>query len=252
MCVFSLHHVCAFENSSCKPAEQGPTGLTGLLGPTGPSGPTGVTGATGPSSLTGATGPTGATGATGITGVAGPTGPSGATGSTGPTGSTGATGPTGATGATGVTGPTGATGATGVTGATGATGLISDTFVNAYKTDAQTVAINSPILFNQVSVIVGGISYNPLNGVFTVSSAGNYFVTFGVAATGDIGMDVNGVVVPVSSLNISGMIDTVTFMLNVPTAPSSLRVINIGAAPLTISDNSPVSNSFVVILKEGT
>lgn len=219
--VLTINVSHAFEGS-CKPAKQGERGTPGLSGPSGPTGPTGPTGA-----------------------------PS-ATGPTGPTGLAGLTGPTGITGAAGPTGPTGPTGATGLTGPTGATGVLSDTFANAYRSTDQTVASGSPILFDQIPVLVGDIAYNPLSGEFTVTTVGNYFVTFGAAdGNFNLAMDLNGVVVPPSAFNVSGGIDTVTFMVNIPSAPSILRIINISAVPATVIETPPAIPAFIVILKMG-
>ncbi len=157
----------------------GPTGLTGATGATGPTGDTGATGLTGD---TGATGPTGDTGATGLTGDTGATGPTGDTGATGPTGDTGATGLTGDTGETGPTGDTGETGPTGDTGPTGATGTngLSE-YAYIYNLDAQTVPLETDILFSTNGVIVGTIAHAPGTSTIQLGSAGDYAVWFNAA-----------------------------------------------------------------------
>ncbi|MDS9997888.1 BclA C-terminal domain-containing protein [Bacillus atrophaeus] len=180
----------------------GPTGITGVTGVTGPTGITGVAGITGATGVTGVTGPTGFTGATGATGVTGPTGTTGVTGITGPTGLTGATGVTGVTGATGVTGvtgPTGVTGATGITGPTGFTGATGMTGPTGITGTGVTVTSGfaSNTTGGLIAVVAGGttiplpsdqnlsadITVNGANTVFTVGTAGRYYISYQINLT---------------------------------------------------------------------
>ena len=135
-------------------------------------------------------GPTGPTGITGATGPTGPTGITGATGPTGPTGITGATGPTGPTGITGATGPTGSTGATGATGPTGPTGVsVTATYAFANNTSGGAISVllggtNVPLPNNQN--IGPGITVSGGNTVFTVASAGNYYISYTINITASL------------------------------------------------------------------
>ncbi|MGI2751304.1 BclA C-terminal domain-containing protein [Bacillus cytotoxicus] len=194
-------HSCCFSCDGTVPkigptGPTGTTGITGATGPTGPTGATGITGATGPTGptgttgITGATGPTGPTGTTGITGATGPTGSTGATGITGATGPTGPTGTTGITGATGPTGSTGATGATGATGPTGPTGVsVTATYAFANNTSGGAISVllggtNVPLPNNQN--IGPGITVSGGNTVFTVASAGNYYISYTINITASL------------------------------------------------------------------
>ncbi|MDR4164291.1 hypothetical protein FO494_07500, partial [Bacillus paranthracis] len=130
---------------------------------------------------------TGPTGNTGVTGATGSTGATGDTGSTGSTGATGDTGPTGSTGTTGSTGPTGNTGPTGDTGATGATGVSTTaTYAFANNTSGTAISVllggtNIPLPNNQN--IGPGITVSGGNTVFTVASAGNYYIAYTINLT---------------------------------------------------------------------
>ncbi len=151
------------------------------------TGVTGTTGATGTSGATGVTGATGATGTEGATGVTGTTGATGTAGATGVTGATGATGTAGATGVTGATGATGATGVTGTTGATGATGTsLTENSAFAANTTGGIIAVvlggtNVPLPSSQN--LGTGITVNGANDVFTVATAGRYFISYQVNTT---------------------------------------------------------------------
>jgi len=177
----------------------GATGVTGSTGPTGVTGNTGATGVTGSTGVTGATGSTGSTGPTGITGSTGPTGATGVTGSTGPTGVTGNTGATGSTGSTGSTGITGSTGPTGATGSTGPTGIAGTGGSLGYGyiytlTQAATVAIEAPILFDSNGPLLG-ITHILGSGAIVVTNGGTYAITFSVSGTepNQFAISVNGI-----------------------------------------------------------
>ncbi|MDA1947645.1 BclA C-terminal domain-containing protein, partial [Bacillus cereus group sp. BcHK124] len=131
----------------------------------------------GPQGIQGPTGATGATGATGPQGIQGPQG------TQGPTGATGATGATGSQGPTGDTGPTGA-GATGATGATGVSTTATYAFANNTSGTAISVLLggtNIPLPNNQN--IGPGITVSGGNTVFTVASAGNYYIAYTINLT---------------------------------------------------------------------
>ena len=143
-------------------------------------GPTGPMGATGPAGSAGATGADGAMGSTGPQGIAGPIGNTGATGPTGADGAMGSTGPQGLMGNTGPQGIAGPLGNTGATGATGATGpALSSTYAHARKyAGPVTVSAGAAVPFD---VFYTGTSDVTLaNGVFTVATAGVYYVSFSV------------------------------------------------------------------------
>ncbi|WP_242145663.1 BclA C-terminal domain-containing protein [Bacillus cereus group sp. BfR-BA-01430] len=123
-------------------------------------------------------------------GPTGPTGITGVTGPTGPTGITGVTGPTGPTGITGVTGPTGPTGIAGVTGPTGPTGVsVTATYAFANNTSGGAISVllggtNVPLPNNQN--IGPGITVSGGNTVFTVASAGNYYISYTINITASL------------------------------------------------------------------
>lgn len=162
----------------------GPSGPTGLRGPIGQTGPTGVKGDQG---LTGAEGPTGPSGYVGSDGATGPTGAQGAASTitgptgpsvTGPTGAAGAAGSTGPTGPTGIAGAVGSGGATGATGPTGSFGASSDQFISLTRTNDTTASAALYDVFQGATgvnnVTAQGISFSPVTGSFTVSTAGTY------------------------------------------------------------------------------
>lgn len=162
-----------FQNKECNCCDQNCNNykcccITGPTGPIGPVGPTGPTGSTGPVGPTGATGPVGPTGATGPIGLVGPTG---ATGPVGPTGATGPVGPTGPTGPIGLVGPT---------GPTGPNGLLEYAYI--YNLSAQSVALQSPILFSNNGIIVGSITHAVGTSNIQIGNAGNYAVWFYITA----------------------------------------------------------------------
>ena len=101
----------------------------------------------------------------------GPAGPRGATGATGSRGATGATGPRGATGATG---PTGLTGPTGPQGAAG-----QPDYAYVYNTGAETVAIESDIIFSANGPMTG-FAHTPGSTGIVVDTTGTYEVSFTV------------------------------------------------------------------------
>lgn len=108
-------------------------------------------------------------------------------GATGHRGHRGYRGPRGHRGATGETGATGATGANGTPGATGANGQeVLSTFASVFQPSDVTgtfdILANEPIVFSQAPVVVGML-YNNATGVFTVTQAGYYEVTYGTAAS---------------------------------------------------------------------
>ena len=149
------HHKCHHQHSYV-----GPRGPIGLTGPAGALGAPGAIGPQGPIGLTGATGPAGS-------------------GTQGPIGLTGATGPIGLTGATGPIGLTGATGPIGLTGATGPGG--SSAYGYVYNQSAQFIPVGSDIGFDSNGVITAGVTHALGNTVVSVTTAGNYLVTFSVS-----------------------------------------------------------------------
>jgi collagen triple helix repeat protein len=156
--------------------------LKGERGPLGRRGPKGNNGLRGLSGDTGATGPQGANGDTGDTGAQGPKGEIGAqgakgdTGAQGPPGTPGEAGLTGPAGEQGPAGPVGLPGPSGPQGATGPAGSLASAYLDAYSSSAQTVASNSDIAFDTLTVAPVGISINAADNAFTVSGAGKYLI----------------------------------------------------------------------------
>jgi hypothetical protein len=201
----------------------GHTGDTGFTGTTGDTGFTGTTGDTGHTGDTGPTGDTGHTGDTGPIGYTGPTGDTGFTGETGITGNTGFTGETGITGDTGEIGPIGPTGDTGPigisgepghegpTGPTGPKGSLSNTFLNAYSVNEQTVQQNSAVIFENQTFVYGNCYHSPNTSQLWVWQAGFYqiYVSIYQLESGQFSLMKNGnTIVPgstIGSLNASAL-----------------------------------------------
>lgn len=217
------------ELSRCPSSQMGPIGATGVTGATGPTGPTGPTGASG----TGLTGPTGAQGTTGT--IAGPTGLAGSMG------------------ANGATGVTGATGATGTTGATGPEGSVATTFATAYRSTNEIVQPGDPILFDQLPVLSGGISYNSGTGEFTITELGYYLTnitTYISPNNSFVGIDLNGSLVP-SSPSTRQTRSSLGTILHITTIPSIVKFINSGNTAISIISSSVISGTVGTIMKVG-
>ena len=177
-------------------------------------------------------------------------------GPTGPTGVTGATGAAGATGVTGETGATGATGATGVTGATGPTlilGGVQAQLVNGKNTQIPNIdtIIFDTILNNQSS----DISYNSSNGLFTLTKAGNYYVSWWVDTDGSsissnvtFALAVNGIPIsqgssPIATSQVSG-----TALITITATPSTVSLINVGGGAVKLANTPAQANIDIVEL----
>ena len=74
-----------------------------------------------------------------------------------------------------MTGPTGPTGPSGATGATGATPTITTAALMAHDETTSTVNTGNPILFTTTN-LSSNVSYNPVNGIFTVTQPGQYII----------------------------------------------------------------------------
>jgi len=155
---------------------RGHTGPTGEMGPTGPQGEIGPTGEMGPTGPQGEMGPTGPQGEMGPTGPQGEKGDQGEVGPTGEKGDKGDQGEVGPTGPQGEMGPTGPQGEKGDQGATGATGSMSQTFINVYSTTAQTIPLETPIIYDANRNAYGNIAHNPFTSQIYVWQPGYYLV----------------------------------------------------------------------------
>ncbi|QHW32245.1 collagen-like protein [Paenibacillus rhizovicinus] len=156
------------------------------IGPTGPAGPIGRVGPIGPIGLIGSTGPTGPTGSTGSTGPAGLTGLQGNAGLAGPVGVSGLAGMPGIDGAIGEIGPAGPAGlqgANGTTGSTGSTGIagFSSDHAYIYNLGNQTITPGMSIPFDSNGILFGGISHIDGSTDISISSPGDYFVSFSIS-----------------------------------------------------------------------
>ena len=182
----------------------GPTGSTGLTGPVGPVGPKGSAGDKGAIGLTGPVGPKGPvgpvgpvgpkgdkglTGNTGCPGPVGPVGPKGDTGLTGSQGPIGLTGPqgingvNGTDGASGSQGPIGLTGPQGPAGTNGTGGSSTPQYGYIYNIADQVVPLETAITFSGDGVKTVGVSHAPGGSTITISSAGDYKITFSVSGS---------------------------------------------------------------------
>lgn len=163
----------------------------------------------------GARGDPGPSGAAGIAGIPGPDGPGGATGPAGPTGPTGATGPS------------------------------SNPVYGSFYIAAAIIPIGSPIPFTLAHLAPVGISNT--TGVFTVSEAGIYEMSFGFTSTSDTtetnwnyGITVNNLTIPFTNLLqaygstgggfINGQFPIAgTFLVQLQ-AGDAVRIVNAGSA----------------------
>ncbi len=184
----------------------------------------------------------------------GPTGPRGPTG----IGGTGATGPTGATGVTGAIGPTGATGPAGPAGFAGKAlpmSAVSYYFVPVSSTQIDPYHIagsNANIVFDTsegtpayIGTTGEDVSYESLNGEFTIHTAGNYFISYAIRG-GDsqrihVSIMVNGAPVPGSSLFLAGTrtYESNSFVIQLQEG-DVVTMANTGAMPITLA---PLSQS---------
>ncbi len=151
----------------------GPRGFQGFQGFIGSTGSTGPLGPQGPRGFQGFQGVQGFQGFQGFQGLIGNTGPQGLIGVTGPSG-----GPIGPTGVQGFQGPTGFQGSQGFAsniGIANPTTMLSftrtrDSVLTSARQDCFTGATGT---FNNTQT---GVSFSPINGRFTVSAAGNYYI----------------------------------------------------------------------------
>ena len=178
--------------------DKGAIGLTGPVGPKGPVGPVGPVGPKGDKGLTGSPGPqgpiglsgtnglNGTNGCTGLTGLTGPKGDTGLTGSQGPiglTGPQGINGVNGTDGASGSQGPIGLTGPQGPAGTNGTGGSSTPQYGYIYNIADQVVPLETAITFSGDGVKTVGVSHAPGGSTITISSAGDYKITFSVSGS---------------------------------------------------------------------
>jgi len=155
---------------------QGPAGVQGPEGPTGPQGPQGPQGVVGP---LGPTGPQGPQGPQGIQGNLGPTGPQGPAGASGPAGPTGPQGPQGPQGIQGPVGPTGPQGPTGPASA------LSGFQMQLQGSSGGSVASAANVVFDTIiNAVSPNIAYDVTTGNFTITRAGNYYISWWINTNG--------------------------------------------------------------------
>ena len=193
--------VCNVKIVRCKGAT-GPTGYTGPIGPTGEKGDPGPVGRVGDIGPMGPTGPTGQMGDIGPIGDMGPTGPMGDIGPVGEKGDIGPTGPTGEKGDNGPTGPT------------GWSGRCLKSYIRVYNNQPQDIELEQPVLFNNLGVKKGPVSFVPGTGHVLLESIGTFLILYKVfhVHAAQIALFVNEVIVPGSvigeaapSANIIGL-----------------------------------------------
>jgi hypothetical protein len=196
--------VCNVKIVRCKGAT-GPTGHTGPIGPIGEKGDPGRMGPMGDMGPTGPTGPMGDIGPVGEKGDTGPTGPIGDKGDIGPVGEKGDTGPTGPVGEKGDTGPT---------GPTGWSGRCLKSYIRVYNNEPQDIELEQPVLFNNLGIKKGPVSFVPGTGHVLLESIGTFLILYKVfhVHAAQIALFVNEVIVPGSvigeaapSANIIGL-----------------------------------------------
>jgi hypothetical protein len=153
--------------------EVGPTGEKGDKGDQGEVGPTGEKGDKGDQGEVGPTGPQGEKGDKGDQGEVGPTGEKGDKGDQGEMGPTGEKGDKGDQGEVGPTGPQGEKGDQGVTGPTGS---MSRTFIHVFTVTAQTIPLETPIIYDANRNAIGNIGHNPFTSQVYVWQPGYYYL----------------------------------------------------------------------------
>ena len=164
----------------------------------------------------------------------------------GPPGVQGPPGPEGIGGVQGATGPTGPSGPTGATGVTALDNLFNFNIAGA----PLLVAINSPIPFNQVALVLGDAVSQTALTTFTFSEVGNYYVSFVGSPTlgvgGGVQLFLNGAAVgPTTSLIVAGSPLVLREIISVTTVPSTLQVVVQGLA-LTFNAGS---SAWISIIK---
>ena len=167
------YHCCRVQGAT------GPTGPQGEAAPMGPQGIPGNMGPAGPQSIPGSMGPAGPQGIQGLQGEAGPQGVQGIQGLQG------ATGPAGPAGDAGPTGDAGPAGDTGPTGPTGPVLLLRGVQLQLGGSSSSILGDGDNVIFDSlINQQSPNISYNSVNGEFTITATGNYFITWWVAAEG--------------------------------------------------------------------
>ena len=106
----------------------------------------------------------------------GPRGDRGEKGDRGDPGPRGDRGCDGEKGCRGHTGPTGPQGEKGDQGVTGPTGSMSQTFINVYSTTAQTIPLETPIIYDANRNAIGNIGHTPFTSQIYVWQPGYYHV----------------------------------------------------------------------------
>ena len=191
-------------------------------------------------------------------------GKTGATGETGPTGLLGPTGLKGTFGATGTRGPTGPTGATGFSGPQGPQGSpgpagppIPTAFASAYSKDLVVFPVNatSTVIFTTDATP----SVNIMHALdqFTVDATAIYLITWsatlglstGGAATGTIGIQVNGNMVDPTEMLLLPAVFYDPFGGSSSLLLNANDVITLGLDPLSPSGSVYMINPKINILK---
>lgn len=100
-----------------------------------------------------------------------------------------------------------------------------------------------PLLFNKVTSLVGGISYDPTHGVFTFQDTGWYELSFGVSCS-----QLNGVFAPMIDLNIvtAGQVEcnyvnqmaSTTITVAIKKHDTKMQIVNSGNRKTKLSSTS--------------
>lgn len=120
------------------------------------------------------------------------------------------------------------------------------TGIQAQLTGSGTAALNSnaDILFNSVvNTQSPNITYNPATGTFTITRAGNYYVSWWVATDGTesaqsvyISLRLNGTNEVVSATpSVTGQVNG-SALITVKNTPSTLTMVNTGKEPILLAD----------------
>lgn len=142
-------------------------------------------------------------------------------------------------------------------GSTGNTCCVAKkaSFASLSTTLQNVINPGDPILFDKVTAVVGGISYNPTHGVFTFNDTGWYEVSFGVS-----GSQLGGLFAPMVDLHImnSGQIEcnyldqmtSTTITVEIKKPGTKMQVVNSGDRKATLhSYNANGVTSFIFIKK---
>ena len=208
------------------PVSWSQTGPAGASGPSGPAGPAGASGPSGPAGPAGASGPSGPSGPAGLDGLPGPPGPPGLDGLPGPPGPQGPPGPAG-------------------------TGLNAYGYVYELATIADATVVGGADVVLSNNGPLSNVSHTAGTTTITVTTAGQYHVSWYVNITAGVGSSfavvVNGAVDPstnVNSLVVTGEVSGNAILTLV--AGDVLTLRNNSAIPATLNLAPGVGAGFTV------